>query len=74
MIPRSELRTRCRDGTRRRTGAGLQDAGRRTRRFVRRDLIAVGIVPVTEQLSLRELAAVLGTKRAEMCDPVVASD
>ena len=33
---------------------------------------AVGIVPVTEQLSLRELATVLGAKRAEMCDPVVA--
>lgn len=33
---------------------------------------AVGVVPVTDQLSLRELAAVLGAKRADMCDPVVA--
>ena len=33
---------------------------------------AVGIVPVTDLLSLRELAAVLGAKRAEMCDPTVA--
>jgi Cys-tRNA(Pro)/Cys-tRNA(Cys) deacylase len=33
---------------------------------------AVGIVPVTMQLSLKSLATVLGAKRAEMCDPVVA--
>jgi Cys-tRNA(Pro)/Cys-tRNA(Cys) deacylase len=33
---------------------------------------AVGIVPVTAQLSLKELAAALGAKRAEMCDPTVA--
>ena len=33
---------------------------------------AVGIVPVTMQLSLKELAAAVGGKRAEMCDPVVA--
>jgi Cys-tRNA(Pro)/Cys-tRNA(Cys) deacylase len=33
---------------------------------------AVGIVPVTEQLSLKELAAVLGGKRAEMCAPDAA--
>lgn len=32
----------------------------------------VGIVPVTMQLSLKELAAAVGGKRAEMCDPVVA--
>jgi Cys-tRNA(Pro)/Cys-tRNA(Cys) deacylase len=32
----------------------------------------VGIVPVTCQLSLKELAAAVGAKRAEMCDPAVA--
>ncbi len=32
----------------------------------------VGIVPVTCQLSLKELAGAVGAKRAEMCDPVVA--
>ncbi len=32
----------------------------------------VGVVPVTMQLSLKELAAAVGAKRAEMCDPVVA--
>lgn len=32
----------------------------------------VGIVPVAAQLSLRELAAAVGAKRAEMCDPRVA--
>jgi Cys-tRNA(Pro)/Cys-tRNA(Cys) deacylase len=34
--------------------------------------IAVGIVPVSCQLSLRSLAAAVGAKRAEMCDPAVA--
>ena len=34
--------------------------------------VAVGIVPVSGQLSLKELAHALGGKRAEMCDPVVA--
>jgi len=34
--------------------------------------IAVGIVPVSGQLSLKELAAAIHAKRAEMCDPVVA--
>ena len=34
--------------------------------------IAVGIVPVSGQLSLKELATAVGAKRAEMCDPVVA--
>jgi Cys-tRNA(Pro)/Cys-tRNA(Cys) deacylase len=29
---------------------------------------AVGIVPVSSQLSLKELAAALGAKRAEMCE------
>lgn len=29
----------------------------------------VGIVPVSHQLSLRELAAAMGAKRAEMCAP-----
>ncbi|CAB4858769.1 unannotated protein [freshwater metagenome] len=33
---------------------------------------AVGIVPVSGQLSLKELASAVGAKRAEMCDPVVA--
>ena len=33
---------------------------------------AVGIVPVTTQLSLKEMAAAVGAKRVEMCDPVVA--
>ena len=32
----------------------------------------VGIVPVSAQLSLKELAAAVGGKRAEMCDPSVA--
>lgn len=32
----------------------------------------VGIVPVSGQLSLRELAAAVGAKRAEMCPPDVA--
>jgi Cys-tRNA(Pro)/Cys-tRNA(Cys) deacylase len=35
-------------------------------------LHAVGIVPVTAKLSLKDLAAALGVKRAEMCDPRVA--
>ena len=34
--------------------------------------IAVGIVPVSGQLSLKEMAAAVGAKRAEMCDPTVA--
>ena len=34
--------------------------------------IAVGIVPVSGQLSMKELAAAVGAKRAEMCDPAVA--
>ncbi len=34
--------------------------------------VAVGIVPVSGQLSLRELAAATGAKRAEMCNPAVA--
>ncbi len=34
--------------------------------------VAVGIVPVSGQLSLKELATAVGGKRAEMCDPVVA--
>ena len=33
---------------------------------------AVGIVPVSGQLSLKELAAALGAKRAEMCVPQTA--
>lgn len=32
----------------------------------------VGIVPVSAQLSLKELAAAVGGKRAEMCDPANA--
>ena len=32
----------------------------------------VGIVPVSGQLSMRELAAAVGAKRAEMCPPDVA--
>jgi Cys-tRNA(Pro)/Cys-tRNA(Cys) deacylase len=35
-------------------------------------LHAVAIVPVTAKLSLKELAAALGAKRAEMCDRRVA--
>jgi Cys-tRNA(Pro)/Cys-tRNA(Cys) deacylase len=34
--------------------------------------VAVGIVPVSGQLSLKELAAATGAKRAEMCDPAAA--
>ena len=34
--------------------------------------IAVGIVPVSGQLSLKELANAVHAKRAEMCDPAVA--
>jgi Cys-tRNA(Pro)/Cys-tRNA(Cys) deacylase len=34
--------------------------------------VAVGIVPVSGQLSLKELAHAVGGKRAQMCDPVVA--
>jgi Cys-tRNA(Pro)/Cys-tRNA(Cys) deacylase len=34
--------------------------------------IVVGIVPVSAQLSLKELAAAVGAKRAEMCEPGVA--
>ncbi|MEO5838286.1 MAG: Cys-tRNA(Pro) deacylase [Acidimicrobiales bacterium] len=34
--------------------------------------VAVGIVPVSGQLSLKELAQSLGAKRAEMCDPAIA--
>jgi Cys-tRNA(Pro)/Cys-tRNA(Cys) deacylase len=33
---------------------------------------AVGIVPVTEMLSLKAVAQAVGSKRAEMCDPTVA--
>jgi Cys-tRNA(Pro)/Cys-tRNA(Cys) deacylase len=33
---------------------------------------AVGIVPVSAQLSLKELANALGAKRAEMCAPAIA--
>ena len=33
---------------------------------------AVGIVPVTAQLSMKEIAAAVGAKRAEMCRPDVA--
>jgi Cys-tRNA(Pro)/Cys-tRNA(Cys) deacylase len=33
---------------------------------------AVGIVPVTAQLSMKEIAAAVGAKRAEMCAPAVA--
>jgi Cys-tRNA(Pro)/Cys-tRNA(Cys) deacylase len=43
----------------------LTDAGGATRH-------AVGIVPVTLSLSLREVAGVFGAKRAEMCAPAVA--
>lgn len=32
----------------------------------------VGVVPVSAQLSLKELAAAVGGKRADMCDPAVA--
>ncbi len=34
--------------------------------------LVVGIVPVSGQMSLRELAVAVGAKRAEMCDPAVA--
>jgi Cys-tRNA(Pro)/Cys-tRNA(Cys) deacylase len=34
--------------------------------------VAVGIVPVSGQLSLKELAAATGAKRAEMCEPGAA--
>jgi Cys-tRNA(Pro)/Cys-tRNA(Cys) deacylase len=34
--------------------------------------VAVGIVPVSGQLSLKELAIAVGAKRAEMCDPTIA--
>lgn len=34
--------------------------------------VAVGIVPVSAQLSLKELAHAVNGKRAEMCDPAVA--
>jgi len=34
--------------------------------------VAVGIVPVSRQLSLKELAHAVGGKRAQMCDPAVA--
>ncbi len=34
--------------------------------------IAVAIVPVSGQLSLKELAAAVSGKRAEMCDPALA--
>jgi Cys-tRNA(Pro)/Cys-tRNA(Cys) deacylase len=33
---------------------------------------AVGIVPVTAKLSMKDLASALGAKRADMCDPRVA--
>lgn len=34
--------------------------------------LVVGIVPVSGQMSLRELAVAVGAKRAEMCEPTVA--
>ncbi|MCU1361993.1 MAG: transcriptional regulator [Ilumatobacteraceae bacterium] len=35
-------------------------------------MVVVGIVPVSAQLSLKELAAAIGAKRAEMCVPANA--
>jgi Cys-tRNA(Pro)/Cys-tRNA(Cys) deacylase len=35
-------------------------------------VVVVGIVPVSTQLSLKELAAAVGGKRAEMCAPAIA--
>ena len=32
----------------------------------------VGVLPVSAQLSMKEIAAAVGAKRAEMCDPAVA--
>jgi Cys-tRNA(Pro)/Cys-tRNA(Cys) deacylase len=35
--------------------------------------LAVAIVPVSQQLSLKSTATALGAKRAEMCDPALAA-